>query len=115
MKIPVVPFAIIATLATPASAFLPSPKNQELARRSLIVRFDSEQENSEPTIPQLPAIGESSFAEASKMNLEDDQSQPVASVMGNKFELQYTCKVCDTRNSNRVSRIGTCRLYSGAC
>jgi hypothetical protein len=109
MKIPVVAFAIIATFATPASAFVPSPTNQELARR-LNVRFDNEQENSEPTsIPQLPAIGESSFGDPSKMNLEDEQSQPVASVMGNKFELQYTCKVCDTRNSNRVSRIGTCR------
>jgi ribosomal protein L44E len=26
--------------------------------------------------------------------------------VSDKFELQYTCKVCETRNAHRVSRIG---------
>lgn len=63
----------------------------------------------QPKIPQLPAIGESSFDGAAKVDSVSSasgESQPIAFV-GDKFELQYTCKVCDTRNSNRVSRVGT--------
>eukprot|EP00550_Attheya_septentrionalis_P008834 CAMPEP_0198297412 /NCGR_PEP_ID=MMETSP1449-20131203/36800_1 /TAXON_ID=420275 /ORGANISM="Attheya septentrionalis, Strain CCMP2084" /LENGTH=186 /DNA_ID=CAMNT_0043998331 /DNA_START=295 /DNA_END=855 /DNA_ORIENTATION=- len=65
-------------------------------------------------IPQLalPAMGGSSFSSdpssrSTSMTKETGSttsSSPPAFAR-KKFELQYTCKVCDTRNSNRVSRI----------
>jgi hypothetical protein len=73
-------------------------------RTVLRVSEKDEQSNDTPLFPQLPPIGESSFG---TVPLEDLSSnlQPVAFV-SDKFELQYTCKVCETRNSHRVSRIG---------
>jgi hypothetical protein len=71
-------------------------------------RTDNDDESS---IPQLPAIGESSFGEAKKAvqqqqeSLADGKKKAVAFV-SDKFELQYTCKICDTRNAYRVSRLG---------
>jgi hypothetical protein len=78
----------------------------------------SSQEDDQPTnngdessIPQLPAIGESSFGESKKAvqqqqeTLADGEKRAVAFV-SDKFELQYTCKICDTRNAYRVSRLG---------
>mmetsp|Transcript_7733 Transcript_7733/g.21536 ORF Transcript_7733/g.21536 Transcript_7733/m.21536 type:complete len:218 (+) Transcript_7733:72-725(+) len=41
----------------------------------------------------------------SKDRLQDPkQNDPVPFATNRKFELQYTCKVCETRNFNRVSR-----------
>jgi len=37
-------------------------------------------------------------------------SQPVAFVAQAKFELQYTCNICETRNSHQVSRMGMYEL-----
>lgn len=66
----------------------------------------------------LPQVGESSADESvrsKKLNNgienkeespESSKSVPVAFVGSGKFELQYTCKVCNTRNSNQVSRLG---------
>lgn len=62
-------------------------------------------------IPQLPAIGTSSFHQSSSTVQTEPQaklsneSNDVAFV-SSKFQLQYTCKVCDTRNHHLVSRIG---------
>mmetsp|Transcript_4106 Transcript_4106/g.4911 ORF Transcript_4106/g.4911 Transcript_4106/m.4911 type:complete len:220 (+) Transcript_4106:42-701(+) len=63
--------------------------------------------------PLLPAIGSSSYDASSSagtdfnvMNNDSGETNvEKPSVVGEKFELQYTCKVCDTRNSHRVSRI----------
>jgi len=63
-------------------------------------------------IPQLPAIGTSSFhqgsstvqAEQQGKSDSEEASNDVAFV-SSKFQLQYTCKVCDTRNHHLVSRI----------
>lgn len=54
-------------------------------------------------IPQLPPIGYSSFGSSIPSIAT---AQPVANVVSEKFELQYTCKICETRNFHRVSRIG---------
>jgi hypothetical protein len=65
-------------------------------------------------IPQLPAFGSSSFSNPTLVN--DNASLPSFGLAGEnisgtafaspKFKLQYTCNVCDTRNSHMVSRVG---------
>lgn len=58
-------------------------------------------------IPQLPSFGGSSFdATAAVSRKFNDLPEEKRMVVDRKFELQYTCKVCDTRNSHKVSRIG---------
>jgi len=75
---------------------------------------DEYTDDDESSIPQLPAIGESSFGtkkspslsdQHQPSSLEDGEKRAVAFV-SDKFELQYTCKICDTRNAHRVSRLG---------
>lgn len=69
---------------------------------SLVIRRDTEEplEDSMPKIPQLPP------AMPGRAAVSLDQQQPTP-VVGDKFEIQYTCKKCDTRNANKVSRVGT--------
>jgi hypothetical protein len=56
-------------------------------------------------IPQLPAIGASSLGSFQDLpSVDGDQFVPTQ-VVSAKFELQYTCNVCETRNSHRVSRV----------
>lgn len=38
-------------------------------------------------------------------NKEGERKTPVAFVGSGKFEMQYTCKLCETRNSHKVSRL----------
>jgi hypothetical protein len=64
----------------------------------------------ETEIPCLPPIGESSFKGISAKDSEvirlDGASQAVNRVGTEKFELQYTCNICETRNTHKVSRMG---------
>ena len=92
-----------AVLASFASSFV---FPDAFARSSKVVLHESNDEDQiERKIPLLPAIGGSSFSDES---LSDTSlSSNKHSLVGDKFEIQYTCKVCETRNSNRVSRIGT--------
>ena len=54
-------------------------------------------------IPQLPGIGFSSFGSTSATKSEEE---PVnAAFVARKFQLQYTCNVCETRNCHLVSRV----------
>lgn len=68
-------------------------------------------------IPLLPAVGASSHPKASTQDLgnpavvqipndETDERSQSTAVVSSKFSLQYTCNVCDTRNSHLVSRMG---------
>lgn len=74
---------------------------------------DDEDDVKDSGIPQLPAIGSSSFGSIPKGSLGSDISKQEKGVVeskdtafvGRKFELQYTCNVCDTRNQHRVSRL----------
>jgi hypothetical protein len=73
---------------------------------------DKAEDNESIDIPCLPSIGQSSFTgdttkskKSGTMRL-DGASQAVGNVGSEKFELQYTCKVCETRNSHKVSRLG---------
>jgi hypothetical protein len=60
----------------------------------------TESDDDEKGIPQLPAIGSSSRDEnAPKSN---DENKPF--VASRKFQLQYTCNICETRNTHSVSR-----------
>lgn len=71
---------------------------------------DSEVENAEESqnlLPGLPPIGASSYDSTDKSKRANkDGSQNVGFVGNQKFELQYTCKICETRNVHKVSRIG---------
>ena len=74
-----------------------NPNNEDNARSS-----------PEDEIPQLPSFGGSSFdATAAVKRKFSDTPEDQPALVDRKFELQYTCKVCDTRNSHKVSRIGT--------
>lgn len=65
---------------------------------------------------QLPPIGESSFDPESVGKKQDisgettllngNELTEVAFVGSAKFELQYTCAVCETKNIHKVSRLG---------
>lgn len=86
------------TSSTTSLALRRSPNNEEPLR------------SPDDEIPQLPAFGATSYDAAttpssnnnSKNNANDEQK---AAFVGRKFELQYTCKICDTRNCHKVSRI----------
>mmetsp|Transcript_19880 Transcript_19880/g.24540 ORF Transcript_19880/g.24540 Transcript_19880/m.24540 type:complete len:229 (-) Transcript_19880:238-924(-) len=64
------------------------------------------------TIPMLPPIGGGTSSSSLPLDnntspltkLGQKEKTPVAFVGSRKFELQYTCKICNTRNSNKVSR-----------
>jgi transcription elongation factor Elf1 len=59
----------------------------------------------ESMTPQLPAIGASSFHNRLPPNLHEEFGKSSAAFVSPKFELQYTCKVCNSRNCHLVSRI----------
>lgn len=83
------------------------------SNRILPLRASPSEENNETNedqepIPQLPAIGCSSFEPTSSDDYcnNDLKDGKKIAYIGGKFEMQYTCKICETRNSNRVSRLG---------
>jgi hypothetical protein len=57
--------------------------------------------NDDDEIPQLPAFR--GYRAPSPENQQQQQGGPA--FVHRKLELQYTCKVCDTRNCHKVSRI----------
>lgn len=112
--------SVVAVHVLRANAFVPVSPTFRLASLVLQTSQDDSQEDS--TIPQLPAIGESSFGAGNPAADTTSSSSHIASssseasaFVGAKFELQYTCKVCDTRNSHRISRLGTDALHTWCC
>ena len=102
-----------------ADAFVPihtrlatSTESAVFLRRYSHDNDDDRKEDTDGGIPQLPAIGSSSIGGGSTDNApnkeikrnNDDDTKATAFV-GTKFELQYTCNVCETRNCHRVSRL----------
>lgn len=72
---------------------------------------DNVDDNKSSDIPCLPSVGQSSFSGETSSKKSgtirlDGTSHAVGNVGSDKFELQYTCKVCETRNSHKVSRLG---------
>ena len=105
---------MLAALSFPVScrAFLLSPISNENRSNSwaLGAKGSKDESADESGIPQLPPTGESSFGSrkstlSNQQPLVDGEKKSVAFV-SDRFELQYTCKVCDTRNNHRVSRLG---------
>ena len=72
-------------------------------------------------IPQLPVPGSSSFHQDQKASVassaatakhEGDATTTATKTartgfLSKKFQLQYTCNVCETRNCHMISRLGT--------
>ena len=112
----------IARIFTIAIAFTPAPARiinarQLSSKQTLIAKYVSagsgdteDTEESKTPIPCLPWIGGSSFSGEPAKNTEvirlDGTPHDVSHVGSERFELQYTCKVCETRNSHKVSRMG---------
>ncbi|CAB9518985.1 DNL-type zinc finger protein [Seminavis robusta] len=66
----------------------------------------SASDSSNKEIPQLPSFGSSSFDAAAAVQRKiSGEDSPDQALMGRKMQLQYTCKVCETRNVHKVSRI----------
>jgi DNL zinc finger len=53
-------------------------------------------------IPQLPPIG-SSRSSKNPTSLSKNDDKPF--VANHKFQIQYTCNICETRNTNTISRL----------
>lgn len=103
------------------SAFDPDSKNGSYNNKDNMRNSvkNNDDNNTINGIPLLPPIGNSCATKRiqpmnltnSNGNLNDDSQQkstdsvPVAFVGSKKFNLQYTCKICNTRNSNEVSRL----------
>ena len=68
----------------------------------------SSDNDDQDSIPLLPPVGQSS-SKVSAMDVNDSSKLP--NVLSKRFEIQYTCKRCDTRNSHKISRKGVC-VYS---
>ena len=71
---------------------------------------DSDTKTEELPFLALPGAGGSSFDPLSSENrfgpmAQEGKDLKAAKFVSDKFELQYTCKRCDTRNNNKVSRI----------
>lgn len=56
-------------------------------------------------IPQLPAIGSTSRSTDGYSSSPTNDTASGTFVGTKKFQLQYTCKVCETRNCHMVSRL----------
>jgi hypothetical protein len=103
-----------------ASAFVSSSRSRLQAQkqcRSLIpiLSQNSDDQGGEPTtgIPQLPPCQDQrtrSGSDTMWTTPSGDKVQPGPFVASRKFQLQYTCNVCETRNTNSVSRVA-CEYY----
>ena len=72
-------------------------------RRHNRSRQDNENESSWNVLPQLPPSSGRSPMSTTVTSGSRGDDPPLVS---RKFQLSYTCKVCDTKNSHMVSRIG---------
>jgi hypothetical protein len=82
-------------------------EHRHLAAGRLHAKGSEDPEEKEIGIPQLPAMGSTSFQNQPPSAAITDQEQSSTAFVSPKFQLQYTCKVCDTRNFHTVSRLGT--------
>jgi hypothetical protein len=84
-----------------------TPDVKSLRCRSFHVKSRSEdvEDGVAPKIPQLPVPGSSSFQKNQSLTSSKERPAKTAFV-SRKFELQYTCNVCETRNCHMVSRLG---------
>lgn len=122
---------LVVTLSSQGQAFQTTAviKGRQLAstsfpfqcRSAMRSRRDHEANNDDDDddeqsigIPQLPAFGASSFSNSHvdfsagmTSSSYANNDSPDAAFVSPKFKLQYTCNICETRNSHMVSRLGT--------
>jgi hypothetical protein len=101
---------LIAWSVCGVSAFVSSPGRRLHAQKQCrvpILAQNSDDEEGETTgIPQLPPSSRGSYKDRDTMSSKSGATfQQAPFVLSRKFELQYTCNVCETRNSNSVSRV----------
>jgi ribosomal protein L44E len=101
MKAIIIAYAL-TLLVSDSAAFIPAIKVGHLSR--IILHNSNDAEPSERKISNA-SCNWRIFLRDQSSNVSDLSSEK-PSFVGDKFELQYTCKVCETRNTNRVSRIG---------
>lgn len=108
-----------AFLARFSASFVFSPhRNPALRPMTLAARAgdeggeDSLKEGKESGLPLLPHFGSSSQSmfnpfDGTLPHLKPQEQDPEVKqyVANRKFELQYTCNVCETRNCHKVSRV----------
>jgi len=76
-----------------------------LNRRHFLASNDND-DDGESSIPQLPAFeSHKTGPAASSVSGDAAQLHQKPFVASRKFQLQYTCNVCDTRNAHSVSRV----------
>lgn len=91
----------------------------EYGHKYVLSAFNDARNDAEPNIPQLPEIGASSFDQSASRTAQaatpensnteqvsEENSKNDVAFVSPKFQLQYTCKICNTRNCHLVSRIG---------
>jgi hypothetical protein len=110
-------FILFAWSLCGASAFVSSPGSRLLAQMQCRSPILLAQENSDDrgdveatAMPQLPPGQDQrsrSSSESGTMwtTATGEKIQPGPFVASRKFQLQYTCNVCETRNTNSVSRV----------
>jgi hypothetical protein len=104
---------ILAYFSTECLGFNFYPLSAQCSRHWTLLQAHGSESPTNQTaslFPLLPPSRMDSEAFGSKtdpntLTLGGD-SQPVAFVAQAKFELQYTCNICETRNSHQVSRLG---------
>lgn len=98
---------VVGSKAFLAPSSITSPLSSFNAKDADATDIDTETE--ELPFLALPGAGGSSFDPLTSENrfasVAEGKDLKEAKFVSDKFELQYTCKRCDTRNSNKVSRI----------
>ncbi|CAJ1969380.1 unnamed protein product [Cylindrotheca closterium] len=113
--------ALVSFLFVQANSFATLPSlTTKIQRKCLgygchqfppLKQSSDDHEEIESKIPQLPAIGTSSLHQGGSSTVQAEPQgnshEPLNDVafVSPKFQLQYTCKVCNTRNHHLVSRI----------
>ena len=96
-------------LRSPGRRSLRRPSSVLEAKDSRSPDADIDVQASDDLPLALPGAGGSSFNPLTSGNrlapVAEGKDLQNSKIVNDKFELQYTCKICDHRNSNRVSRI----------
>lgn len=113
--------AVCILMISLTESFVLFPRQEELRpMTSMLARSQddeaeesaAQQKDKGSALPQLPHFGSSSQStfnpfDGTLPHLKPQEQDPELKkyVANRKFELQYTCNVCNTRNCNKVSRV----------
>jgi hypothetical protein len=120
-------FLLIAWSVCGVSAFVSSSGRRLHSQkqcRTIPILAQNSDDQGEPErtgVPQLPPCQDQRTRSDTMSSDSGDSVQPAPFgapfVLRKKFELQYTCNVCETRNTNSVSRVACeyCKTMSYYC